>query len=309
MGPRFYDAQAVARALDDRALIERLRAAFAAEVAVPVRHHHPVAVPGASEGMLLLMPAWRPGGAMGVKIVTVFPDNRKHGLDSVLGTYLLLDAVTGAVRAVMDGRVLTLHRTGAASALASDYLSRADAATLLMVGAGALAPHLIRAHRAARPSLKRVLVWNRTAQRARELASRVGGEAVADLAAAVSTADIVSCATLSPTPLIRGQWLKPGTHLDLVGGFTPAMREADDDTVRRARIFVDTMGGALTEAGDLTAPLAAGTIERGAVLADLHDLARGRHPGRRSAEEITLFKSVGSAIEDLAAAELVAEAA
>jgi ornithine cyclodeaminase len=178
-----------------------------------------------------------------------------------------------------------------------------------MVGAGALAPHLIRAHASVRP-IKRVSIWNRTKARAISLGFGVAVAGIEvdiaeDLEQAVGEADIVSCATLSAEPLIKGAWLKKGTHLDLVGGFTPKMREADDDALKRARIFVDTRAGATKEAGDITDPLKRRVIKKSDIQADLFDLCRGAAKGRKTRSEITLFKSVGTAIEDLAAAMLV----
>ncbi|TAD92095.1 MAG: ornithine cyclodeaminase family protein [Alphaproteobacteria bacterium] len=296
------DAATLRRVLDMPGLIAALAEAFAAGAEVPLRHHHPVPVPERRPGMLLLMPAWQPGGLMGVKIVTVFPDNGQDGLASVQGSYLLMSAATGVPLAMMDGRMLTLRRTAAASALAASHLARPDAATLVMVGTGALIPHLIEAHRSIRP-ITRTLVWGRDPAKAAALAATVGAEVAVDLAAAVAEADIVSAATLSSDPLIQGVWLKPGAHVDLVGGFTPTMREADDEAIRRAAVFVDTRVGAMHEAGDITQPLANGTLAPSAVRAELAELVRGA-PGRTAADQITLFKSVGTAIEDLAAAAL-----
>jgi ornithine cyclodeaminase len=248
---------------------------------------------------------------MVVKAVTVFPDNAALGKPAVLGTYLLLSAQTGETLAVMDATRLTAWRTAAASALASRHLSRPDAARLLMVGAGALAPFLVRAHASVRP-VRSVAIWNRSRPRAEALLAELGRAGFAatladDLAAAVGEADIVSTATLSSEPLVRGAWLKPGVHLDCVGAFKFAMRETDDEAVRRARIFVDTRAGAFAEAGDILQPLQAGIVGREAVLGELGELCRGEVRGRTSAEEITLFKSVGASIEDLAAAVAVYE--
>ncbi len=308
---RIVSADEIDRALPVGDLIDRLEQAFRDGAEVPLRHHHAVSVPDAPSGTLLLMPAWRQGGAMGVKCVSVFPGNAALGLASVLGVYLLLDARTGAPRALLDGVMLTLRRTAAASALAARHLASPDAESLVMVGAGALSAHLIRAHSAVRP-IRHVRIWNRSPARAEAQAALLRAEgfdiaAAADLEGAVRAADIVSCATMSSDPVIRGAWLKPGAHLDLVGGYTPAMREADDEAVRRSTVFVDTRGGALKEAGDVVQPLKSGVLAEAAVAGDLFDLAHGRGPGRRRQDEITFFKSVGTAIEDLAAAELVAE--
>jgi ornithine cyclodeaminase len=310
-GLRMVGAAEVDAALPIVALVDRLQQAFRDGAEVPLRHHHTVATPEGMAGTLLLMPAWRSGGAMGVKCVTVFPGNQAKGLASVLGVYLLLDATTGRPRAVLDGVALTLRRTAAASALAARYLARSDARRLVLVGAGALSAHLARAHATVR-SIDEVVVWNRTPERAQAVARQLAAEglkasATTELEAAVRAADLVSCATMSATPVVLGAWLKPGAHLDLVGGYTPAMRETDDEAIRRARVYVDTRAGAAKEAGDIVQPLRAGVLTEAEIAGDLFELARGQAQGRRSAEEITLFKSVGTAIEDLAAAELAAE--
>jgi ornithine cyclodeaminase/alanine dehydrogenase-like protein (mu-crystallin family) len=316
---RIFDGSAVDAALSYPALVDTLEVAFAKGAVAPQRHHHGIALDGRPEATLLLMPAWEgrePGSTlagryMGLKAVTVYPDNATRGLPAVLGSYILLSAETGATLAVMDATRLTAWRTAAASALASRYLSRPDAARLLMVGAGALAPFLVRAHASVRP-IREVKVWNRSRPRAEALVKTLARAGVAatvadDLGAAVGGADIVSTATLSAEPLVRGAWLKPGAHLDCVGAFKPTMRETDDEAVRRARIFVDTRAGAFAEAGDILQPLQAGVIGKEAVLGDLAELCRGTAQGRSSAEEITLFKSVGASIEDLAAAVAVYE--
>jgi ornithine cyclodeaminase len=303
-----FDAEAVRRALPTRALVEALREAFRGTAKTPTRHHHRIAVPGAPEAMLLLMPSWIEGRYVGVKVVSVFPGNATHGLDSVQGTYLLLSGETGAPLAIVDGRMLTLRRTASASALAADYLARADSRSLLMIGTGALAPHLIEAHATVRP-IRDVVIWGRDHGKAQALAASLGGGAFAvraadDLERAVRAADIVSCATLSKTPLVRGAWLRAGQHVDLVGSYARDMRESDDDAVARARVYIDT-AAALLESGDLAQPLASGVLDEKRVAGTLADLAGGGVTGRRAADEITLFKSTGTAIEDLAAAIVV----
>jgi ornithine cyclodeaminase len=265
------------------------------------------------------MPAWTDfaaagssaGGYVGVKIVTVSPDNNALGKPAVMGLYLLLDGKTGEPKALIDGQRLTLWRTAAASALAATYLARGDASRLLVVGAGALAPFLARAHSAVRP-IREIRIWNRTIANAERIAETLRDDGIAavaadDLDASVGWADIVSCATISSTALVKGALLKPGTHLDLVGAFTPQMRESDDDAVRRARVFVDTRAGATREAGDIVQPLASGVLAEQDIVAELAELARGEKAGRKGKEEITLFKSVGAALEDLAAGKLVYE--
>jgi len=305
------NAAAVARSLPYDRLIDALENAFRGEVEVPDRTQHQIQTPGHPPGTLLLMPAWRVGGVLGIKIVTVFPGNLANNLPSVGASYLLLDATNGQVLGMLDGAELTARRTAAASALASKYLSRTDASTLLMVGTGKLAPHLIRAHATVR-TLKNVLIWGRKPESARQLAASFGSEpytvtAVQDLQAAVQSADIVSCATLATEPLIAGRWLRDGQHLDLVGSFTPEMREADMEAVMVADVYVDTRAGALAEAGEIVQALASGNFKKTDVIGDLFDLTRGACEPRRSPKAITLFKSVGSAIEDLAAAELATQ--
>jgi ornithine cyclodeaminase len=316
---RFFDGAAVDAALGYPGLVDILEAAFRRGAIAPLRHHHPITLAARPEATLLLMPAWEaeePGSQaagryMGVKAVSVFPDNATRGKPAVFATYLLLSAQTGETLAVMDATRLTARRTAAASALASQFLSRRDASRLLMVGAGALAPQLVRAHASVRP-IRKVAIWNRSPDRAQALAADLAPTGLevsvaSDLEAAARAADIISTATLSAAPLIRGDWLKPGTHVDSVGAYKPDMRETDDALVRRARIWVDTRLGAFNEAGDILLPLAAGVIGKEAVLGDLFDLVRGTVPGRGSDDEITFFKSVGAAIEDLAAAIAVYE--
>ena len=313
---RILSAGEVDGALDDIALIGRLEAMFKAGCETPLRHHH--ALP---EGMLLLMPAWT-ARHIGIKLVTVFPDNARRSLPSVLGQYILLDGRTGQAVALLDGTMLTKRRTACASGLAARYLAPTSATRLLMIGAGALAPHLIRVHAKVRP-IREVAIWGRrpeaAAALARELAASLPAalgrpvtvRTVADRKAAVGEADIVSCATLSKEPLVEGDWLREGQHVDLVGAYTPAMRESDDKAVWRARVYVDTRTGALKEGGDIVQPLGNGTIDEDDVIADLFELTRGQQTGRLPGDttSITLFKSVGTALEDLAAAELAVEKA
>jgi alanine dehydrogenase len=310
---RIIGPSEVHAALDFTALVESLRHMFRSGCEVPVRHHHEVAVPDAAPATLLLMPAWQAGQHIGVKMVTVFPSNGEKSLPSVMGIYVLLDGKTGTPLALIDGPALTLRRTAAASALAASYLARPDCERLLVVGTGALAPHLVEAHASVRP-IRNVLVWGRDPEKAAKLAHRLDRKTMkvaptTDLAAAVRGAHVITCATLSTEPLIQGQWLPLGVHLDLVGGFTPAMREADDEAVRRARVFVDTRAGALKEAGDIVQPIQNGTLNADDVAGDLFELCRGSRAGRRYHDQITLFKSVGTALEDLAAAQLAYERA
>jgi ornithine cyclodeaminase len=323
---KILSAAEVDAALDDLALIDRLDGLFRAGCEMPVRHHHKIAEPvgpGSAGAMLLLMPAWTrgPKSHLGIKVVTVFPDNGRRSLPSIYGQYLLLDGMTGQTVAILDGTMLTKRRTACASGLASRYLSRPDARRLVMIGTGALAPQLIRVHAKVRP-IEEVAIWGRrpdqAARLARELSASlplalarpIAVRAVADRRLAVGEADIISCATLSSTPLVDGAGLRPGQHVDLVGAYTPKMRESDDEAVRRARVYVDTRAGAFKEGGDIVQPLASGTIAETDVIADLYELARAQRAGLTpgDATSITLFKSVGAALEDLAAAELAVTA-
>ena len=306
------DAGAVKRFTEFGPLVEAIRAMFTKDCVMPVRHHHTVEVPGEPDATALLMPAWTVGEYLGIKLVNVFPGNAARGLPAVGGVYVLFDGRTGEALAMVDGGELTARRTAAASALAGDYLARKDASHLLVVATGRLAPNQIGAWRAVRP-IERITVWGRNPDKAARVAEALEGDleiAVAgDLEAAVADADIISCATLASEPLIHGAWLKPGQHLDLIGAFTPAMRESDDDCIRRATVFCDTRAGATAEGGDLVQPLQSGVLKPDDIAADLYDLCRGAHPGRVSGDEITLFKSTGAALEDLAGALLAYEGA
>ena len=299
-----FDADAVEAATPWTALIEAIALGFAAPHRAPDRHIHELAVPGAPDATALLMPAWIAGEVYGVKLANIFPGNGAAGLPAVHALYVVFDGRTGAPRATIDGGALTVRRTAATSALAARHLSRPDSRRLLMIGAGRLAPMLIAAHRTVRP-ITEVVVWARDRGKAARLAGAVGGSVADDLDAAVAATDIVSVATLSHEPLVRGAALRAGSHVDLVGAFSPRMRESDGDAISRSSVFIDTEGGARAEAGDLIQAAAESHFAWDDVRADLTALIEGRHPGRTTAEEITLFKSVGAAIEDLAAARLV----
>jgi alanine dehydrogenase len=307
---KIFDARVTREFLPWPSLVEALRTMFRSGCEMPRRHHHEVEVPGEPAATLLLMPAWVCGEHLGVKVVNVMPGNSTRGLPTVVSNYLLSDARTGQMLALIDGSELTSRRTAAASALAASYLARPDASHLLVVGTGQLALNMVAAHASVRP-IRRVSVWGRRAERAQAIAGQVRtmlgleAEPVDDLEAAVRQAHIVSTITLASEPLVRGAWLQPGAHLDLVGAFRPDMRESDDDALRRASVFVDTRDGACTEGGELVQALAKGVLTPELIRADLHELVRGAHPGRIDAAEITLFKSVGTALEDLAAARLV----
>jgi alanine dehydrogenase len=294
-------------------MLAALHAMLCDEVAAPLRTSHAIAVPGEPTGTLLVMPAWRVGRRLGVKLVTAFPGNAARNERAVGAVYVLFDARNGKPIAMFDGEELTARRTAAASAYAASRLARTEAHHLALIGCGRVARGLVEAHMHVRP-IDRVSLWSRTAEHAVAVATAMATEglpvtAVRDLERAVRDADIVSCATLSTEPLVRGAWLRAGTHLDLVGAFNPKMRETDDAAIARADlIVVDTRAGALAEGGDIVAAIASGAIGSSAVAADLADLARGAHPGRTRDGEVTVFKSVGFALEDLAAAEAAFDA-
>jgi ornithine cyclodeaminase len=291
-------------------LIPQLDKAFAEGATVPMRHHHYIPQGEGPDGVLLLMPAWQ-DKYLGVKIATIYPGNTGRALPGVYASYLLSARDTGRPLALIDGNQITARRTAATAALAASYLSRPDAANLLVVGAGRVACLLASAFRQVRP-IKKVALWDVDAALAARLAASLEEEGIAaavasSLEEAVRAADIVSCATLSTTPLVRGEWLRPGTHLDLIGSFTPNMREADDACFARAKVYVDAMD-ALLESGDLMGPLESGALKKDAIRT-LAQLCGGAAPGRETSEEITVFKAVGTALADMAAGALVYESA
>ncbi|SLN73364.1 L-lysine cyclodeaminase [Falsiruegeria litorea R37] len=304
----FSDAS-VAEALPWQALIADLRQAFAQGVSQPLRTAHTIPVPGEPDATFLAMPAWEEGGKLAVKILFIAPGNTGRNLPAVNASVMVFDAVTGQAEAAMEGAELTARRTAATSALAADLMARRDAKSLLIVGAGTIASNLIPAHMAVR-DYDRITIWARKPEQAQALAGRFGDavSVAADLDAAVADADVIAAATLTNDPLIKGALLKEGVHLDLVGGFTTDMREADSDAMKRAAggIIVDTYDGAMAEAGDITQPLAEGAITRVDIAGDMAELCRGEAQPRQSDTQITVFKSVGAAIEDFVAARMVA---
>ena len=306
---RVLGSSEVTAALDFAPLVEALRQMFrSGDVVTPPRHRHVIEVPGARDGALLIMPAWQAGKHLGVKLLTHFPDNAAKHDPAMMGEYLLCDARSGRPLALLDGPALTARRTAAASALAASYLARPDCERLLMIGTGRLASHLIEAHASVRP-IRNVLVWGRDRDKAARLAQRMTRRTLKvtptdDLQRAVNGAHVICCATLATEPLLLGHWLPLGVHIDLVGASTPQMREADDETLRRARIFVDTRDGALSAAGEIIHAIEAGAVSEDDIAGDLFELTRGSRGGRRFHDQITVFKSVGAALEDLAAAKL-----
>jgi ornithine cyclodeaminase/alanine dehydrogenase-like protein (mu-crystallin family) len=305
---RQFDAAATRRALPFDALIAAIEAMFVAGCEVPPRHVHAIGSEhGGEHGKVLIMPAWQ-GRYLGIKTVNIFPGNAARGMPALFSTYTLYDAATGEPLAQVDGNEITARRTAAASALAARFLAAPGAASLLVVGSGRVASLLAQAYRLVRPIVD-VTVWSRNHDSALKLAAQLCADGFAaraslDLEAAARKADIVSCATLSTGPLIRGEWLRPGSHLDLIGSFTPQMRETDDACFAGARVFVDTFE-ALQKSGDLLGPMSRGVFAQADIAGTLEALCRGQAEGRRGDHQRTVFKSVGTALEDLAAAVLV----
>lgn len=301
-----FDFDTTLRLLDFEGLVEALRETFRRGCDRLDRWLMTEPLADGAENDWLLQPAWQFGRHFGIKMANIFPGNLARGLDTIQGLFVLFDGVTGVPVACIDCAAITLRKTAANSALAADYLARKDARRLLMVGTGRLAPHLIEAHCTVR-SYSEVMIWNRTASKAAALAKQVvrhgrNARAMDDLAAAVASADVICCATFAPSPILLGRWLKPGTHVDLVGGHRPDMRESDDDAIRRARVFVDARFSTVAVAGDICQPVAAGLLTEDAIT-DGFQLARGERPGRLDDGEITLFKSGGGGHEDLGTAQ------
>ncbi|MBE7653187.1 ornithine cyclodeaminase family protein [Tenacibaculum finnmarkense] len=302
------------------ALITELKAAFSSqETLVPMRHHHDFANPAVNaDSTLLLMPAWNPSKNAGVKIVTVSPENSQFDLPSINGTYIYLDAVKGTIKAILEAKNLTVKRTASASALASSFLSKENSSSLLMIGTGALSVNLIKAHASVRP-IKNVFIWGRNFSKAQAICEELQNEnftitAVQTIEEKISEVDIISCATLSKTPLVLGKYLKAGQHVDLVGAYKKDMREADDQVIKKGSVYIDTFQGGLKESGDIFIPLQTGILKEEDIKADLFQLCSSQEisegisegivgkKGRENEDEITVFKSVGHALEDLTAA-------
>lgn len=297
------DAETVRARLAYPRLFEALAAAFRAPPLTTQRQALPYrAKDDAAGSVLLLMAAVDPDRLAGVKIVT-FNAGRAGGAVSYI--YIAFDPASGAPLALIDGEALSSRRTAAVSALAARTLARPDAADILILGTGAVARELVPAYRAAFPSA-RIRLWGRRLEAATALAATLAVEVADDLAAAVAAADIVASATAATAPLILGALLKPGAHVDLIGGFSPTMRESDDAVLARAAAVVVDNPAAITEAGDLVSPIATGALiaER---VATLGQVLNAEKVGRPDATAITVFKSVGHSLADLAAASLVVE--
>lgn len=309
---KIITSKLVDQLLDYPSIINALGTAFRSNYTVPQRQHLTVDNPNAKQNStLLLMPAWEAGKFIGVKTIIVAPENNKYDLPAIQGTYILYDGEKGIPLLSIDAQRLTAKRTAAASALASSYLSNPESESLLMVGTGVLAPELIKAHASVRP-IKQVFIWGRNFGKADILARQLNSaelkvNAVPAISEIIQRVDIISCATLSKKPLVFGNMLRPGQHLDLVGAYLPDAREADDEAIRRAQVYVDIRESAPVEVGELVIPIKNKVINLEDIRADLFELCTEKHPGRQSLEEITFFKSVGHALEDLAAARLIYE--
>lgn len=306
---QIIDAAETARRLPFDRLIPALRERFVQGCEVPPRQVLTLDDPDGGPTMTsLVMPAWVPGRCYGLKCINIAPGNAERGLPGLHASYLLHDARSGVPLALIDGDVLTTRRTAATSALAADRLAREDARHLLVIGAGRIAALLPAAYTCVRPGLQRISLWARDGTRAQALAEQLVRQglpvqAVGDLATTAAQADIISCATLATAPIVKGRWLARGSHLDLIGSFTPTMREADDDCLAGAQVVTDTLDS-LAKSGDLIGPLARGVLQA-ETIRPLAEVLRGHAPSRSDAQGRTVFKSVGHALEDLAAAMLV----
>ena len=259
---------------------------------------------GPGDATLLSRGAWIEGLGFGVKSVTVFDDNPRQGLPTIQGGMLVFEPKNGCLEAVIEGRLVTEIKTAADSVLGATYLARPDSRHLLIVGGGTVARSLIKAYTAVLSALERVSIWTRRPEQARALAAEWPSgtftvEAVHNLAEAAGQADIISCATMAREPVLRGAWIHPGTHVDLIGAYKADMREADDDLISSAALYVDSRETTIHHIGELMMPIASGAITEASVLGDLYDLAKGSATARMSPGEITVFKNGGGAHLDL----------
>jgi len=309
MRMKILNAERVAECLDYETLIEALRAGIAGTGSSPSRMRLET---GSADNrkLLLIKPAWDDGMAI-IKLLTLNEMNRKTVVPFIQGVIVVFDQATGTPSCIMDAMELTCRRTAAASALAADYLAARDTEVLTLIGTGTLAPHMALAHAVTRP-IRRVNVFGRSLEKAEATANAIRNanpaiktRVAADLPTAVGEAQIVCAATSSSTPLVKGAWISNGAHIDLVGSYRPDARESDDAAIGMARVFVDDRAAAMREAGDILIPLGKGVISKSDVVGDLAELCGGMVQGRISENEVTAFKSVGMALEDLIAVKLV----
>ncbi|HET6202614.1 MAG TPA: ornithine cyclodeaminase family protein [Planctomycetota bacterium] len=310
---REEDVRAVLGIRDAIPLMEEALRAFSTKSAVqPLRAVVPVAAAG---GFLGAMPAFlSTPAALGAKLVTFFPRNEATGLPTHLAVVLVFEADSGRLEAILDGRWITEARTAAVSAAATKALARPGARSLAILGSGVQAGSHVEAMTLVRP-IERVRVWSRTPENARRFAETWGRrlhlrvDAVPSAREAVEGADLVVTATSAREPVLRGEWLAPGAHVNGVGACRPDWRELDTAAVARARLYVDSRDAALVESGDLLLPIREGAIADTHVVAELGSVLAGRAPGRGTEEEVTVFKSLGLAVEDVAAARFVVDRA
>ncbi|AQU82174.1 MULTISPECIES: ornithine cyclodeaminase family protein [unclassified Halomonas] len=304
---RIYTREETRNALPFSHLIPALEDMFRRGCTAPRRHLHNIGTPDIPVTMLI-MPAWSDAGFLGIKTVNIAPNNASRSLPGLFSTYMLYDRSTGEPVAQLDGNEITSRRTAAASALAAKLLARPSSTRLTLLGAGRVGSLIPYAYREVLP-IEEVAVWDIDHAASERLVGQLNQDGfiahvVEDLEQAVGWADAISCATLSTKPLIEGAWLTPGSHLDLIGSFTPEMREADTNAIVSNSLFIDTEE-ALEKSGDLLQPIQLGDLNRDAVIGTLEELCRCQCPARRSEQECTVFKAVGTALEDLAAATLV----
>ena len=292
-------------------VIEALRSTFGGHASAPPRLMFRLDGEK-SHDVFALLPAWS-DDVIGVKALTYLPDNASEDRDVLHANILLFERKSGVPLALVEGRSVTFWRTAAMAALAADYLARRDAARLLVCGTGNLAPYMALAHAAVRP-IRAIGIWGRSREKAvrvvEELRSRRADldiRVVEDLEAAALQADVISCVTASRTPIILGEWVQPGTHTDFIGNHERDARECDTELVVKSRVYVDSRVNVLNEAGEILIPISEGRLKEEDVAGELSELCAGTVAGRASDEEVTLFKSVGTALADLAAARLVAQ--
>jgi ornithine cyclodeaminase len=308
---RILTAEDVRRALPMKAAIDAMKGAFgqlsSGKASLPLRSR--IAV---SESFSLVMPAYlHVSGDLAVKIVSVYPGNPEKGLPTIHAAVIVLDSATGAPVAVMEGASLTAIRTGAASGAATDLLARPESASVAILGSGVQARTQLEAVCTVR-EIERAWIFSLDQQGMKDFVDQLAGRGpipsdlrlAKDAAQAVSQADIICAATTSSTPVFDGSSVQPGTHINAVGAFTPEMQEIDSETVKKALIVVDSSQAALAESGDLIIPLQQGEISQDWIKAELGEIVNGDHPGRSSPDQVTLFKSVGVAVQDAAAAAL-----
>lgn len=309
---RVIEASEVHQAMNFKELIPAIEQTFAGDHGMPQRNVFCLEK-GADHGdAFAVLPAWN-SKAIGVKAFTYFPENAPKGFDSLYSKILMFKRETGEPLALVDGTSVTYWRTAAVSALGSKYLARKNSSRLLVCGTGNLAPYMALAHASVRP-ITHIDIWGRSLEKAEKVADEIHQNrsditvtAITDIENSARQADIISCATGASEPLILGNWIKPGTHTDFVGNHAPNRRECDSELITKASVFVDSRLNVLNEAGELLIPITEGIFSADDVKAELAQLTTGEHSGRQSEDEITVFKTVGTALSDLAGACLVVE--